>query len=234
MDIPHEIAELTSKYTNIPPEEVLKQIGYQYSGKVIFSTSFSLEDQVITDMVFRNDIPIKVFTIDTGRLFPEIYKVFNQTIEKYKNKITVYFPDTQSIENLITQKGPFSFYHSVENRKECCHVRKVKPLERAIKGYTCWISGIRAEHSEERGKQELFMWDDKHQIIKFSPLLNWDNKVIRNYLSDHRVPYNEMYDKGFTSIGCLPCTRITKPGEDPRAGRWWWENNSKKECGLHS
>jgi phosphoadenosine phosphosulfate reductase len=204
-----------------------------FKGKIVFSTSFGQEDQVISDMIFRNNINIRVFTLDTGRLFEETYKVLQKTNEKYNQKIEIYFPDKEKVEKLVTEKGPYSFYHSVENRKECCQIRKVVPLKRALEGMQCWISGLRAEQSEARKDLPLFSWDEGFKIFKFNPLKDWTLDDVLNYLKENSVPYNILHDKGFISIGCAPCTRAVKPGENIRQGRWWWEDNTKKECGLH-
>jgi len=214
------------------PEQLLF-LELKFRGKIVFSTSFGQEDQVISDFIFRNKFDIRVFTLDTGRLFEETYKVLNQTNEKYGQSIEVYFPDKEQVEKLVTEKGPYSFYQSIENRKECCQIRKVVPLKRALNGMECWISGLRAEQSEARKDLPLFSWDENFKIFKFNPLKDWTLDDVLNYLKEYSVPYNTLHDKGFISIGCAPCTRAIKPGEDIRQGRWWWEDQSKKECGLH-
>lgn len=201
--------------------------------KIVFSTSFSIEDQIITDIIFFNNLPIKIFTLDTGRLFEDTYKVLKKTIDFYKKKIFTFFPESQDIEKLYFEKGAFSFYLSLENRKECCFLRKVKPIKRALKGVECWITGIRATQSEARKKLDFFMWDENFNLIKYNPLLNWSLEDVNDYVKNKNLPYNNLYDKGFLSIGCEPCTRKIKKDEDIRSGRWWWENNTKKECGLH-
>ena len=214
-------------------EESLKTLAGLFKDKIVFSTSLGLEDQVITHFIFSNDIPIQIFTLDTGRLFNETYSVLNKTNEFYDKKIKVYFPKNDAVEKLVNEKGPFSFYESVENRKECCFIRKVEPLNRALKGMKCWVTGIRAEHSNNRKEMEQLEWDESHQLLKYHPLLHWDTLQINDFIRKHNIPYNPLHDKGFVSIGCAPCTRAINEGEDFRAGRWWWEDNSKKECGLH-
>ena len=204
-----------------------------YAGKVVFTTSFGYEDQVITDMIFRDDLPVEVITIDTGRMFEETYKVFLKTREKYGKTIKVYFPPTEEVEKLMTEKGPYSFYESVENRKECCYIRKVIPLKRALKGHEIWITGLRAQQSEVRSHLHDFEWDESNHILKYNPLLEWSLDEVKKYVKENNVPYNALHNRGFVSIGCEPCTRAIKPGEDFRAGRWWWERNTGKECGLH-
>ena len=215
-------------------EEVLKEIATQYGDKAAFSTSLSWEDQVISHHIFANNLPIRVFTLDTGRMFPETYNVLNRTKDRYGKVIEVYFPNNESVEKLVTSKGPLSFYESLENRKECCNIRKVEPLNRALKGVEVWITGLRAEHSDNRKDLSIVEKDEQRNIIKVNPLLNWSFEEVKAEISKHNIPYNILHDKGFVSIGCQPCTRAIKEGEDFRAGRWWWEDTSKKECGLHS
>ncbi|MCE2742801.1 MAG: phosphoadenylyl-sulfate reductase [Fluviicola sp.] len=215
-------------------EEVLKEIATQYGDKSAFSTSLSWEDQVISHHIFANNLPIRVFTLDTGRMFPETYNVLNRTKDRYGKVIEVFFPNNESVEKLVTSKGPLSFYESLENRKECCNIRKVEPLNRALKGVEVWITGLRAEHSDNRKDLSIVEKDEQRNIIKVNPLLNWSFEEVKSEISKHNIPYNILHDKGFVSIGCQPCTRAIKEGEDFRAGRWWWEDTSKKECGLHS
>ena len=226
-----EIEQLASGKSE---EEALRLIQKQFDRKVTFSTSFGLEDQVITHLVFSNNIPINIFTLDTGRNFNETYSVWSRTIDIYKKNIEVFFPKTETVENLLKQKGPFSFYESVENRTECCFIRKVEPLKRALNGYEVWITGIRKEQSSNRNNMESVEWDDQHKLVKFHPLFDWSEKKVKDFISKNNIPYNSLHDQGFPSIGCQPCTRAIKEGEDVRSGRWWWEGNTKKECGLHN
>jgi phosphoadenosine phosphosulfate reductase len=213
-------------------EETLAFLANEYKDKVVFSTSFGQEDQVITALIGQNDLPITIFTLDTGRLFQETYDVFHKTLKKYKIDIKTYFPDTTAVEELLNKKGPNSFYESVENRKECCFIRKVAPLTKALKGNAIWITGLRAEQSENRSDLAFFEYDAHFDIIKFNPLLKWTLEEVQKYIDDNNVPQNALHKKGFVSIGCAPCTRAIVPGEDIRAGRWSWES-SHKECGLH-
>jgi len=215
------------------PLELLSGVSKLQNEKLTFSTSLSAEDQVITDIIFRNDLDIDVFTLDTGRMFPETYTTFQKTLDKYQKSIKVYFPDTNEVEKLMTEKGAYSFYDSVENRKQCCEIRKVKPLKRALQGKTIWITGIRSEHSQNRTEMQKIEWDAANIITKIHPLLHWSNDEVWTYIKANNVPYNGLHEKGFISIGCQPCTRAVNEGEDFRAGRWWWEDTSKKECGLH-
>jgi phosphoadenosine phosphosulfate reductase len=217
-------------------KETAKQLQYltdRFPGEVIFSTSFGLEDQAITHVIAKNNFPIKVFTLDTGRLFGETYSTWSLTVEKYNLKISAYYPGQVSLQEFVTEKGPNSFYESVDNRKQCCFIRKVEPLQRALKGNKIWITGIRAEQSNNRHDMPMVEWDEVNKIIKIHPLLSWTWDQVKQFVSRNDVPCNPLHDKGFVSIGCAPCTRAVKPGEDFRAGRWWWEDNSKKECGLH-
>ncbi len=228
------ISSLSSLVETNNPLEILKSIAQIKGEKIVFSSSLSAEDQVITDMIFHNNLDIEIFTLDTGRMFPETYQTLQKTLEKYQKEIKVYFPDADEVEVLMTKKGAYSFYDSLENRKECCEIRKVKPLKRALQGKTIWITGIRAEHSQNRTQMTKSEWDEANNIIKIHPLLNWSGDQVRAYIKEKNIPYNILHDRGFISIGCQPCTRAVLDGEDFRAGRWWWEDASKKECGLHN
>jgi len=212
----------------------LRYLANKFEGKIIFSTSFGWEDQVITHLIFANDIPIKVFTLETGRLFPETYYVWNRTLEIYQKPIHAYFPQSDLLQNMVAAKGPNSFYESVENRKECCYIRKIEPLKRALAGSELWITGIRAEQSANREDMLDLEWDEGNQLLKFHPIFDWTLDDVKQYVKDNNIVYNALHDKGFPSIGCAPCTRAVREGEDFRAGRWWWEDQSKKECGLHA
>jgi phosphoadenosine phosphosulfate reductase len=214
--------------------EALAALAARFPQQVTFSTSFSIEDQVIAHHILSAGLPVSIFTLDTGRLFPETYSVWSSTNEKYSARIQAYYPDRHLLERFLNEKGPNAFYESVANRKECCHIRKVEPLKRALKGQAVWVTGLRAEHSPERKDHRILEWDEGNQVLKYNPLLHWDTTTVRQYIHQHNVPYNPLHDRGFVSIGCQPCTRAIKPGEEFRAGRWWWEDNSKKECGLHA
>ncbi len=227
-------SRLVHKIIEKPIEEQLVILSNEFPGKVAFSTSFGQEDQLLTDIIFKNNINIKVFSLDTGRLFEETYKVFQLTQQRYQKEIYTYFPDHEQVQNLLNKKGPYSFYESVDNRIECCNIRKVGPLTRALSGMDCWITGLRTEQSENRRNMSLINWDEKFNLYKFNPLKNWGLHNVLDYLKNNNVPYNSLHDKGFISIGCEPCTRAVKPGEDIRRGRWWWEHDTKKECGLHA
>jgi phosphoadenosine phosphosulfate reductase len=211
----------------------LRLVSEKYPNKVVFSTSFGQEDQVITDAIFRNGLAIQVFTLDTGRLFPETYELMDKTKARYKATFKTYFPNTEEVEQFVENKGFNSFYESVENRKACCGIRKIVGLKRALKGNEVWITGLRAEQSDNRSSMSIWEYDGGNQIFKFNPLVNWSFEQMETYLNDNNVPQNSLHKKGFVSIGCQPCTRAIEPGEHPRAGRWWWEE-SQKECGLHA
>ncbi len=228
-----ELSKLKYELNDLDLVQQLQYLANTYSGKLVFSTSFGWEDQVITHLIFSNNIPIKVFTLETGRLFPETYYVWNRTLEVYKQPIHAYYPDTNAVQEMVNAKGPNSFYESVENRKECCYIRKIEPLKRALNGNEIWITGIRAEQSANRDDMENLEWDEGNKLIKFHPIFNWSLEDVKNYIKKHNIIYNTLHDRGFPSIGCAPCTRAVQPGEDFRAGRWWWEDQSKKECGLH-
>ena len=217
----------------VEPVKALTLLAEAFPGKVIFSSSFGWEDQVITHMIFANNIPIKVFTLETGRLFPETYYVWNRTMEIYGKPIHAYYPNNELLEQMVNAKGPNSFYESVDNRKECCGIRKIEPLKRALAGNEIWITGIRAEQSLNRQFMHDVEWDEQNNLVKFHPVYSWTLDEVKNYIKQHNIPYNTLHDRGFPSIGCAPCTRAVREGEDFRAGRWWWEDQSKKECGLH-
>jgi phosphoadenosine phosphosulfate reductase len=221
---------------NIDPKDIgstLKELVSLFPNAVTFSSSFSYEDQVITHFIAQNAPEISIFTLDTGRLFPETYSTWNSTKDRYGVKIKAYYPNHAAIEEFVEEKGPNSFYETLENRKSCCFIRKVEPLKRALASNSIWITGLRAEHSPERQNLEIFEWDEANQILKYNPLLHWTTDDVVKYIQENNVPYNILHDRGFISIGCQPCTRAIRPGEDFRAGRWWWEDASKKECGLH-
>ncbi|NII25041.1 phosphoadenylyl-sulfate reductase [Pseudoflavitalea sp. X16] len=227
------IPELTYQSSGLTLTEFLSLLAKQFPGQVTFSTSFSFEDQVIAHEILSNTLPISVFTLDTGRLFAETYSVWSSTNAKYQSNVKAYYPNNTLLEEFVQEKGPNAFYESVDNRKQCCFIRKVEPLKRALKGNAVWVTGLRAEHSPDRHNLTVLEWDESNQVIKYNPLLHWTTEQVRKYIDDNNVPYNPLHDKGFVSIGCAPCTRAIRPGEDFRAGRWWWEDAAKKECGLH-
>ena len=228
-----DLQYLTKELAPLGLVEKLHFLAQKFAHQMVFSTSFGWEDQVITHLIFTNQIPIKVFTLETGRLFPETYYLWNRTLEVYKQPIHAYYPQTDLVEQMVNEKGPNSFYQSVENRKQCCQIRKIEPLKRALKGHKLWLTGIRAEQSPNRENMLDLEWDEGHQILKFHPIFDWTLLEVKTFIKANHIVYNTLHDKGFPSIGCAPCTRAVSEGEDFRAGRWWWEDQSKKECGLH-
>lgn len=224
--------ELIKKIEESSLPEAIRLVAELFPGEVVFSSSLGQEDQVLTDVIFKNNLPVKIFTIDTGRLFNETYELLDRTTARYKKNINIYFPEAADVEEFVATKGINSFYESVDNRKACCHIRKVKPLNRALAGAKVWIAGLRAGQSNNRQNMPMIEWSEEKKLYKFNPLINWTYEDMISYIEKFNVPYNRLHDKGFISIGCAPCTRAIEPGEDSRAGRWWWET-SQKECGLH-
>jgi phosphoadenosine phosphosulfate reductase len=228
-----QIEALNQKYSKATAEEVLSGFLSEFIGKIALSSSLGIEDQVLTHMVCNIDKSTKIFTLDTGRLFPETYDLIHRTNHKYGIKMSVFFPDAGHVEEMVNSKGINLFFESVENRKLCCNIRKIEPLKRAFAGLDVWICGLRREQSVTRQDMQLIEWDEGNGIIKLNPLIDWTEEEVRKFIKDHGIPYNPLHDKGYPSIGCQPCTRAIFPGEDIRAGRWWWENPDTKECGLH-
>lgn len=226
--------ELNNDFINLNPEEVLYHFIEKYKNKIAFSTSLGIEDQVVTHIIAGINKDTRLITLDTGRLFQETYDLIEKTNARYKIGIEVFYPNTADVENMVREKGINLFYQSIENRKLCCHIRKIKPLTRALQNMEVWITGLRSEQSVTRKNNRMVEWDPSFKIIKLNPLINWSEKKVWDFINLHKIPYNTLHDKGFSSIGCLPCTRAVAPGEDIRAGRWWWENPEMKECGLHN
>lgn len=224
--------KLKRELEQLQPIEGLTRISQEFSGSSKFSSALGMEDQIITHWIGKEKLPIQIFTLDTGRLFQETYDLLDLTMKKYNVSIQVLFPDHHQVEAMVLQKGINSFYDSVENRKECCHIRKVEPLSRALQNTKVWITGIRADQSVNRKKMEMVEWDEHYQMIKYNPLINWSLAEVERYIHANHIPINVLHKNGFASIGCAPCTRAILQGEDLRAGRWWWES-SAKECGLH-
>jgi phosphoadenosine phosphosulfate reductase len=197
------------------------------------TTSFGLEDQVILHMIWEAGLDIDLVTLDTGRLFPETYTTWAETEEHYGRRIRAIYPRHTALEGLVKEQGINGMYRSRAARAACCEVRKVEPLGRALAGAAGWITGLRAEQSAHRGALGLVGFDAERGVVKLNPLYDWTREAARAFAAAHRVPTNPLHEKGFASIGCTPCTRAIRPGEPERAGRWWWEDESKKECGLH-
>jgi len=228
-----KIEDYNTRLDGASPQEIIGFFAKEFKNRIAFATSLGAEDQVITEMIAGIDRDLKTFTLDTGRLFQETYDLLDITRKKYELMIEVCFPDPIDIEEMVNTRGINLFYDSVENRKLCCYIRKTEPLTRALQGMDAWICGLRREQSVTRQKINVVEWDSIQKLIKINPLANWSNEQVWDYICEHKVPYNTLHDKGFPSIGCLPCTRAVLEGESSRSGRWWWESSEKKECGLH-
>jgi phosphoadenosine phosphosulfate reductase len=228
-----EIDRINEILSGKPAQEVIEWFLREFEGEVAFSTSLGAEDQAITQMISKVDKTADIFTLDTGRLFPETYDLIDLTSKKYDLKVRVMFPDASRVEEMVNEKGINLFYDSIENRKLCCHIRKIEPLKRAFAGLDAWICGLRREQSITRKDVRLVEWDENNGLIKVNPLIEWTETELWDYIKANQIPYNKLHDTGFPSIGCQPCTRAILQGEDVRAGRWWWENPETRECGLH-
>ena len=226
------VKEIEEKILSLNTSDLIKYVLENYKN-VALSSSLGAEDQVLTDMIFKVDRNSKVFTLDTGRLHSETYEVLDNTNLKYGVKIEVFFPKFEDVENLYISQGVNGHFESILYRKNCCNIRKIEPLKRALKGVDIWITGLRASQSITRETMPIVEWDENFKVVKLNPLINWSEDDVWNYIKENKVPYNKLHDNGFPSIGCEPCTRAIKQGEDIRAGRWWWENPEHKECGLH-
>ncbi len=234
MDYNQRIKELKEKSKDRSVQDVIRLAVQEFSGRINFASSLGEEDQVITDVISKVAPQVEIFTLDTGRLHQETYDLMAKTQKRYKLNFKIYYPDTKAVEEMVRSKGINLFYESVENRKLCCGIRKVEPLRRALTNVDAWMTGLRREQSVTRGDLEGVEWDEVNQKIKINPLIDWSLDDVRKYIKENKVDVNPLHAKGFVSIGCAPCTRAIKPGEDIRAGRWWWENPEQKECGLHN
>ena len=226
------VEKLNKELENKSTQEVV-EFFFKNFEKVALSSSLAAEDQVLTDLMLKENKNATIFTLDTGRLHPETYDVMDATNLKYGVKIDVFFPLNEKVQELYQTQGVNGQYESIENRKTCCNIRKIEPLKRALKDVEIWVTGLRAAQSVTRVDMPLVEWDENFKVIKVNPLINWSEENVWDYIKTNKVPYNKLHDKGFPSIGCAPCTRAIKDGEDIRAGRWWWENPEHKECGLH-
>ena len=233
MDIHEKTAMLNAALENAGAVEALELVIKEFGDKIVFASSLGAEDQVITEMIAGIDKRVKIFTLDTGRLFPETYETLERTTNRYGMPIEVFFPDARHIEGMVRSRGINLFYETVENRKLCCQIRKIEPLNRAFTGMEAWICGLRSEQSVTRQDMKMVEWDEQHNLIKINPLIDWTEKQVWDYIKEKNIPYNKLHDQGFPSIGCQPCTKAVQSGEDVRSGRWWWESPQNKECGLH-
>jgi phosphoadenosine phosphosulfate reductase len=227
-------ARLADTYGALDLGERLAAARAAVPGRVVFTTSFGLEDQAIGHAIFTQNLAIEVVTFDTGRLFPETHQVWAETEQHYGKRIRALLPERRSVEAWVAEHGIDGFRSSVQARQGCCGLRKVEPLGRALAGASAWVTGVRAEQSSDRAIMSFAAIDPQRRLLKLNPLLDWTRDRVAAFVRDHRIPYNSLHDRGFLSIGCAPCTRALAPGEPERAGRWWWEQEEKKECGLHS
>jgi phosphoadenosine phosphosulfate reductase len=205
----------------------------QVAGPAVFTTSFGLEDQALTHLITESGIDCRFVTLDTGRLFPETYAVWAETEQRYGIQVQAFYPRSDALASLVQQNGINGFYHSIAARHACCEVRKVEPLTRALRGAAAWLTGMRADQSDNRRQLDFVFFDTERQLLKVNPLLDWSRDQVAKLIRNENVPSNVLHDQGFLSIGCAPCTRAVAPGEPERAGRWWWEQDQTRECGLH-
>jgi len=214
-------------------QEIVAWAVKEFGNGLGLASSFGAEDVALIDMLLKVNPKARIFTLDTGRLNQETYDVMDAIKKKYGCTIATYIPDAHRTEEMVREKGFNLFYESMDNRKLCCHIRKVEPLARALKGLKAWMTGLRREQVVTRAAVKKIEWDEGHNMYKLNPLADWTWDQVWQYIKAHQVPYNKLHDQGYPSIGCEPCTRAVKPGEDFRAGRWWWEQPEQKECGLH-
>lgn len=229
-----ELEKLNKEWSGKAPEEVLAYFLEHYRGRIVQSTSMGPEDQVITNMICNIDPGTRVVTLDTGRLPQETLDLIDKSSEHFGIRIEVFFPDFRKVQEMTGKHGVNLFYESIENRKMCCGIRKDEPIRRALKGQDAWICGLRKDQTVSRFFNKMVEWDEAHGLIKLNPLIDWTEKQVWAYIRSNKIPYNALHDQGYPSIGCRPCTRAVEPGEDSRAGRWWWEQSEQKECGLHN
>jgi phosphoadenosine phosphosulfate reductase len=211
----------------------LAAIREHVGGRIVFTTSFGLEDQAIAHAIYSQALKIELATLDTGRLFPETHEVWAETERRYDARVFAFAPAHDSLEALIARQGIDGLHSSLAARLDCCAVRKLAPLDRALAAAAAWVTGIRAEQSADRARLSPVSFDERRRLIKANPLFDWTRERALEFVRAHNVPYNRLHDRGFLSIGCAPCTRAVAPGEPERSGRWWWEQSEKKECGLH-
>jgi phosphoadenosine phosphosulfate reductase len=229
-----QVLTISGQFSTLDLAQRIAVARSEIGGRMVFTTSFSIEDQAIADAIFTQSLDVDVFTLDTGRLFPETYELWGDTESRYGRRIRAMYPDHQRLETLVARQGVNAFRASVGARQACCTARKIEPLGRALAGAAAWITGLRAEQSPGRALIRSASVDQQYQLIKINPLFDWTRDGVAAYVRDRGIPYNPLHDRGFPSIGCKPCTRAVLPGEPERAGRWWWERDEKRECGLHT
>lgn len=227
------VKELKEKVKDLNDLKFLEYILSFFGDTIEFASSFGIEDQVLTDLLLKIKPDMKIFTVDSGRLPQETYDVIEETRKKYSIDVEILFPDHNHIEEMVNNQGPNLFYENSENRKLCCSIRRVLPSQRKIESIDSWITGLRREQADTRSEIDRVDWDEANQNIKINPLAFWTLDMVWDYAKKHNVPYNKLHDKNFPSIGCICCTGPVKPGDHPRAGRWWWETDEVKECGIH-
>ncbi len=232
-NVKENIEKLNEEFKVMSSKDILNWAFKTFGERIVLASSLGLEDQVLTDLSVKLFSKVRVFVLDTGRLHQKTYDVLEESMEKYHIKYEILFPKLEDVQALEEEHGPNPFYKSLELRHRCCRIRKVEPLRRVLSRYDAWITGLRRAQSVTRTEVKKLEWDDVNNIIKLNPLSDWTDKEVEDYIYENDTPYNKLFDEGFTSIGCAPCTRPTKVGEHPRAGRWWWENPEKRECGLH-
>jgi phosphoadenosine phosphosulfate reductase len=233
MTIDEPVAEILARLQGLSAEEILADAATRYPGRVALASSLGVEDQALTHMIADAGLAIPIFTLDTGRLFPETYDLIDRTNKRYGFRMRVYCPDAAEVETMVADNGINLFRDSEFLRHQCCDLRKIKPLRRAQVGLDAWICGLRSGQGVTRDKVEPAEWDGNAGLLKLNPLAEWDKARVWDYVRAHDIPYNPLHDQGFPSIGCAPCTRAVADGEDWRAGRWWWETPEHRECGLH-
>ena len=227
------VKQFSAQTGTMSAQEIVRWALGRFGSRIALASSFGAEDMVLIDMLMKENSKARVVTLDTGRLHQETYNVMDAAREKYGLKLEVFFPQSDAVQTMVAEHGQNLFYRSVDFRKMCCGVRKMEPLHRALSGLEAWMTGLRREQAVTRTGVPKVEWDAGNNLIKVNPLAEWTLDDVWKYVHAHHVPYNALHDQGFPSIGCAPCTRAIQPGEDQRAGRWWWENPESKECGLH-
>lgn len=229
-----DIDELVAEVADASAQDLLRWAIDRFRSRLAIATSFQIDGMAILDMAWRIDPGVRVFTVDSGRLHQETYDLMDRVRDRYGMAIEVYSPDPRELEPFVRDEGMNAFYRSVPLRLRCCEIRKVRPLTRALAGCDAWVTGVRRDHAASRSNAQTVGIDREHDgIVKINPLAGWNEEDVWAYIRAHDIPYNALYDQGYTSIGCVPCTRVVGPGEDSRAGRWWWEQDVPKECGIH-